>query len=170
MQAAEAPASGDTGTAEERVVALQREVRSLRLDLAERDQRLAVLTADLERERRQAERRSQEAAGAQVTALLTAAAPAAAQLQAQAQLLAARQPVQATDVLAVGRRLVAALEDAGLQLDDDLGQRVAYDPNLHQALVAGAVLAPGEPVLVRLPVVRLAGRVLCRGMVEATTD
>lgn len=143
------------------------EVAGLRLELRERERDVAALKAELERRRAGEESRLSEAAALQWERLVTDAAGPVAQLLTQAHLLEAEEkPVQARDVLAVARRLVRVLQEAGLGVEEEVGRRVSFDPNRHEALSSEARLAPGEEVEVRVVGISYRGRVLRRAGVR----
>jgi molecular chaperone GrpE (heat shock protein) len=151
----------------ERVMALERQVQSLRLDLAEQERLAARLRKDLERQRSGASNHVTEAVHAQVEQLLADAATPVAQLRTQTHLLEAEgRPVQAKDVLAVAKRLVRTLEDHGLAYEGSVGETVPFDPNRHEPLSADASPRPGQMVVVRFVGVGYRGKLLRKAGVE----
>ena len=156
------PPSGD-----DRVLQLEREVQSLRLDIQERDRLIATLQGDLERLERQQQAQLEEAVSGALERLLSEAAGPAAQLATQAYLLEHEgKPVTARDILAVARRLLRVLEDEGLQLEGAIGQRVPFDPNRYELLGGDEAPVPGEPVVVRISGASYQGKVLRKASVE----
>jgi molecular chaperone GrpE (heat shock protein) len=152
---------------DERLLELEREMQSLRLELKEREQEMTRLREELGRQRSGASARVAESVQAQVERLLTDAAAPAAQLLTQAHLLEVEgKPVQARDVLAVAKRLVRTLEDNGLTLEGSVGETVPFDPNRHESLSADASLKPGQPVTVRFVGVAYQGKLLRKADVE----
>jgi molecular chaperone GrpE (heat shock protein) len=155
---------------DERALALEREVQSLRLELDERDRAVTNLSEELERQRSGASARVAEAVETQVEQLLADAAAPVAQLRTQMHLLEAEgKPVQARDVLAVAKRLVRTLEDNGLGLEGSVGEAVPFDPNHHEPLSAGVALTPGQPVVLRFVGVVYRGKLLRKAGVEAAS-
>ena len=135
---------------DERGLALERELQSLRLELAEQHQLVANLKGELQRQRSAEEARLADTVRAQVERLLTNAATPVAHLLTQAYLLERDgKPIQAQDVLTVARRLVRVLEDHGLTLEGSVGETLPFDPNLHEPLSTEAALQPGEPVVIK---------------------
>ncbi len=144
----------------------ENEAQTLKLELAERDQLIAKLKADLERQRQQENARGAESVQMQLEQLFAEAAIPVSQLQTQAHLLeAGSRPIQARDILTIARRLVRVLEDHGLSLANHVGEQVSFDPNLHEPL-AGAAPCPGQPVVVRFTGVAFHGKLLCKSSVE----
>jgi molecular chaperone GrpE (heat shock protein) len=159
-----------TASGDERLLEAERQVQELRLEVQEREGQSAGLRAELERERESEAVRVSEAVDARVEQLLTQSATPAAQLTAQAYLLETEgKPVEARDVLAVAKRLVTALAEAGLAFDGSVGETVAYDPDRHEPLGSPSV-RPGQAVVVRLPGCSYRGRLLRRAGVEARTE
>jgi molecular chaperone GrpE (heat shock protein) len=157
----------DAEEPKERVLALEREVQRLRLDLAAAEERAERLRRSLERQ--------QGDAGARVEArmeqLLSSVAAPVAQLLTQAYLVEREgRSVPTRDVLTVARRLVRALEDAGLTVEGQVGQRESFDPDRHAPLSANANLSRGQPVVVRFAGVTYGGRWLRKAGVEPAFD
>ncbi len=153
----EPPPSGDT-------LDLHREVQSLRLELAERDARIAALEKEAD-PGRSSERVDGMVEGRLARWLENAAAPAS-QLTTQAHLLEVEdKPVQARDVLAVARQLVRVLEDAGLSFEGEVGEVVDFDPDRHRPL-GQASLARGDRARIRFVAVRLGERVIHKAGVD----
>ncbi len=142
-------------------LALTREIQQVRLELQEREQAMLRLQQELERQRSGASARLSEAVQGQFEQLLSDAAGPVAQLVTQAHLLEVEgKPVQARDVLAVAQRLVRLLQDHGLTLTGEVGQKVSFDPNLHEPLQAGLTLTTGQAVAVRFAGVAYQGKLL----------
>jgi molecular chaperone GrpE (heat shock protein) len=150
----------------ERLLALEREVQDLRLQLEERTRQLSRLREERERDRSAEEGRLAQGVQERVGRLLAEAAGPVAQLLTQAHLLEADgRPVQARDVLAVARRLVRVLEDEGLTVEGRVGERAAFDPDRHAPL-GGDTLTRGQAVVVRFVGVSYRGRLLRKAGVE----
>jgi molecular chaperone GrpE (heat shock protein) len=152
---------------EERILALERETQELRLELEGRDRAFANLKQELERYRRSRDEHTAVACQEQIEHLLTDAAAPVSQLLTQAYLVEVDgRPVAARDVLAVARRLVRVLADAGLEHDGDVGQTVPFDPNRHEPLSRDVTLAVGQPVVVRFVGLAFRGKILRKAGVE----
>lgn len=158
----------DRPAAQERLLALEREAQTLRLELAEREKILANLETTLARQRNDEERRITEAVELQLERLLSETATPLTQLLTQAHLLeVASRPLQAKDVLAVAKRLIRVLEQMGLQLDGAIGQTAPFDPDQHEPLSADVSIAPGRLVVIRFVGVSFRGKLLRKAKVEA---
>jgi len=158
---------GPLPPSDERILALQRETQSLRLELEEYGRRLALLADDLERQQTGESARIAQAVQAQLEKLLTDIAGPITQLLTQAHLLEVEsRPVQAKDVLAVAKRLVRALEDEGLQFEGSVGETASFDPNRHEPLGGNDALAPGQPVVVRFVGVAYRGKMIRKAGIE----
>lgn len=152
---------------DERLLELEREAQGLRLELEERKQVVANLKQELERQCNGESARVAEAVRARVEWLLSDVAAPVAQLLTQAYLLeVAGKPVQAKDVLAIARRLVRALEDEGLMLEDSVGEILPFDPDRHEPFSASVSVTPGQPVVVRFVAVAYRGKILRKAGVE----
>jgi hypothetical protein len=141
---------GQHNLPDERVLALERQVQSLRLELAEQHQLVANLKDELQRQRDAEDACLTDAVRVQMERLMTHMATSVAHLLTQAHLLEVDgKPIQARDVLGVARRLVRTLEDNGLMLEGKVGETLPFDPNRHEPLSAAAALQPGETVVVK---------------------
>jgi molecular chaperone GrpE (heat shock protein) len=153
--------------ANERLLALEREAQSLRLELSEREKILANLEATLDRQRHDETRRVNEAVQNQIERILSDAAAPLTQLLTQAHLLeVANKPLQAKDVLAVAKRFIRVLEESGLKLESTVGEIVPFDANRHEPLSADATIKPDQQVIVRFAGVSFRGKLLRRAKVE----
>jgi molecular chaperone GrpE (heat shock protein) len=142
--------SGRRPGAGEGALALEQQVQALRLDLEERDRRVAHLQLELDRQRRSEDARIRDAVAGHLRQLLAEAAAPAVQLLTQVHLVEVDgKPVPVQDVLTVARRLVHVLEEAGLTLTGHVGETVPFDANLHEPLRRDATLRAGQPVRVR---------------------
>ena len=144
------------------MLALERQVQSLRLELTEQPQLVANLKNELQRQRDAEDARLADAVRAQIGRLMTNAATPMAHLLTQAHLLEVDgKPIQVHDVLGVARRLVRMLEDNGLTLEGQVGATLPFDPNRHEPLSAEAALQPGETVVVKF-VGASYGGIICK--------
>jgi molecular chaperone GrpE (heat shock protein) len=142
--------SGEQRLSDERLLALERQVQSLRLELTEQHQIVANLKSELQHQRDAEDARLADAVRAQMERLMTHMATPVAHLLTQAHLLERDdKPIQARDVLGVARCLVRTLEDNGLTLEGKVGETLPFDPNRHEPLSAEATLQPGETVVVK---------------------
>jgi molecular chaperone GrpE (heat shock protein) len=159
-----------TPAEDERLLALERDVQTLRLELEERDRQIAALRAELEQEQRAVTSRIEEAVREAMEQLLADAAVPAAQLLTQAHLAEREgRPPAPRDILLVARRLVRVLEDHGLEWEGRVGELVAFDPNRHQLLGAETV-PPGQRVVVRFPGAVFHGKMLRKAGVERAEE
>ncbi len=143
----------------------QSEVQSLRLELAERDARIAALGKQADPGRSSA--RADSAAHDRIKRWLESAAAPASQLKTQAHLVQVeKKPVRARDVLAVARQLLRVLEDAGMAFEGEVGDVVAFDPDRHRPL-GEASLSRGDRVRIRFVAVKLGERVIHKAGVAA---
>lgn len=145
-----------------------REAQELRLELAERDEMIARLRAEAAVAHREQAEVTAEALRKAEGRLLADLAGPVAQLLTQAHLVhVAHQPVRAADVLSVASRLIAALQDRGLEIVGGIGEVVPYDPERHQLLGSGDIApAPGEAAVIRFVGLAHGGCTIHRVAVE----
>jgi len=144
-----------------------REAQELRLELAEREETLARLRAELAEARLESNARAENVLGDAEARWLTDLAAPVAQLLTQAHLVhVARQPVRTADVLAVASRLIVALQDHGLEIVGAVGNTTTYDPECHETLDESVELAPGDTVTMRFVGLAHRGQTIHRAGVE----
>ncbi len=155
------------GSSEESPTDEQSTVQSLRLQLQEKDQQLAQLRDDLERERQQTASQASTSVQTHLDKLFTALSVPVSQLLTQSHLVESEdKPLNVKDVLAVARRMVRSLEDEGLKILGNVGEVTSFDANLHMALSSDTTLSPGQKVVVRFVGVTYQGRVIRKIAVE----
>jgi molecular chaperone GrpE (heat shock protein) len=137
------------------------ELRRLQLEVAERDRTITTLRGDVDRLTANQLRQINDAIDSRLETVFSDTASVISQLLMQADLIEnGATQVPAKDVLRLARRLIRALEDAGIELQGSVGQRMVFDPNLHEALSTDEVIKRGQDVIVRLVGVAYKGRVL----------
>lgn len=160
------PTQQNTPTPAQQAV-IDSRLRALELEISERDQKIAVLTAEIDRLHRQQEQMAQSQLNSTLESLFQDAASAVTQLHTQAYLLEEQnKPLQAQDILAVAHRIVRALEQHGLGLIHQVGEQTAFDPNRHTPLNNQAVYTPGQTVTVRFVGIEHQGKILRKAGVE----
>jgi len=160
----ESQAAGSS--ADEPLLKAEREVQELRLVVQEHEAQTETLRAELQRARAGEAARLSDAVEERVERLLASVSAPVAQLTTQAHLLEAEgKPVEARDVLAIAKRLVGALVDAGLTLEGVVGESASFDPDRDE-LLSGSAPPPGDSVIVRFPGCSYRGRMLKKTGVE----
>ena len=147
--------TGDAG----RVLALESQAQSLRLELDQAQQTIQRLQNELERQRTSSETLLTEKTQAQIENLLGSLAAPLAQL-VTLNHLAQEKPVQPQDVLAVGQRLLVTLRQHGLELEGQIGERLPFDPDRHTPLSAENIPQPGQTVSIRFVGILYHGKLL----------
>lgn len=143
------------------------EIKSLQLEIEDRDSHIANLEKDLERLRGGQERATAETVDSQFQSFFAEAAAPICQLLTQSYLVEEEnKPVQSRDVLRLVKRLVRVFEDAGLQVRDKVGDDLQFDPNFHEPLSTEHSLTTGDQVNVRLAGLSYSGRVIRKAGVE----
>ncbi len=155
----------------ERVLALEREVQKLRLELDERNRLVASLKTESERRSSNSAAYVTEAVKAQLEQLLVDLGAPVSQLITQAYLMEVEsKSVQAKDVLAVAKRLVRTLQDGGLTVEGSVGQIVSFNPNYHDPLSTGTSLKRGQSVMIRFVGIGYRGKLLRKAGVTAVEE
>lgn len=151
-------------TAGDDVLRLERALAGARLELAERDRVQERLRGELARARGHAGDLADERAQADVERLVTAVGAPLVQFVTVAHLRGS-DPA-AGDLLAIGLRLVRALEREGVRVGP-VGATVPFDPDRHEPLSLAGSPKRGDPVVVRVAGLDLRGKVLRKAGVEA---
>jgi hypothetical protein len=139
----------------------ERQLRSLHLELEERDKLIAQFKRELQRVGDQAKEQVEAEASLQMEGLMKAAAAPVAQLLAQRHLVEMEnKPVQTRDVLVVAQRLIRALEEEGLVIEGKPGANVVFDPNTHEPFSAETRLAQGQTAVLKFVGISFRGRLL----------
>jgi molecular chaperone GrpE (heat shock protein) len=149
------------------MLALEKELQSLRLELEARDRRIGSLQHEIERLAERQEQVQAEVTAARMEGLFTEIASPASQLLTQADLLERQgKPVQAEDVLAIARRIIRMVERHGVKFEGQPGEQVIYDPALHTPLNQSGAPQPGQPVTIRFAGVFYRSKVIYKAVVE----
>ncbi len=152
-------------------LALQQQIQSLKLELAEREQTIAGLNQRLEKQRSNENKLAGEKARAQMESLVAEASAPAVQLLTLAHLSeSAGKTLQVRDVLMVAMRLVHALENHGMTAEDKIGEVVAFEPNRHELLAQAGGIKPGDPVQIRFSSIAFQGKLLRKAGVSAIQE
>jgi molecular chaperone GrpE (heat shock protein) len=154
-------------TDDEQRLILERELQNLRLELTERDRKLANLKQELERQRSSENTRINAAIQREIEQLLSDIASPVSQLLTQGHLLEVEgKPVQAKDILTVAKRLICTLEDRGLSINGKISETLPFEPNYHQPLSSNLDLAVGTPVVIKIVGVSYQGKMIKKATVE----
>ena len=144
-------------------VAHARDLQQIRLELDEAEGEIARLREELARRRAQETGRVSDAVSVLRRELMAGVAAPVAQFLTQAHLLEVEgRPVAARDVLAVAKRVVRALEEAGLAIEGRTGEVVRFDPARHEP-IGDFDPAPGDACALRSVGVAFDGERLRRG-------
>lgn len=144
----------------------QNEVQALRLELEQAQRLLDNTQRELETLRFTSQRNQQEQAQDRLEQLFSELATPVAQLAVQRSLSQQGLELKQRDLLAVSGRMLQALETAGLKLEGEPGQELAFSPDHHQPLSLETALKAGQTVKIRFPGVSFRGRWLKKAMVE----
>jgi len=147
------------------------ELQRLRLELADRDREVARLQAEIDRLNLSQTDLSSGRIQRFVEELFGEIAAPVAQYFTQADLIENQGKVlQSRDVLLVSRRMIQALQNAGLEIFCQVGETAAFDPNQHQPLGSSTGLDLGQKVRVRFVGVKYQGTILRKASVEKVED
>lgn len=126
------------------------ELRRLQLEVAERDRTITTLRGDLERLNANHLRQINDAIDARLETVFSDTASVISQLLMQADLIEnGATQVPAKDVLRLVRRLIRALEDAGIELQGSVGQRMVFDPSVASSIALNGCLIGASQRYVR---------------------
>lgn len=148
-------------TTSDSLLDLEKEVQRLRLDLAESQHKVEQFKDELERSHNRAKQDRATATAAQFERLFSDLAAPAAQLHTQIYMVDNEGKIlQARDVLVVAKSLLRSLQNQGLVFAGQVGECVAFDPNLHEPLSLQDQPQPGQQSILRFVGVSYQGRLL----------
>jgi len=151
--------------------AAQTAIQTLRLELTDRDQRIQRLSQEIERLHFAIREQAGEQVYQEMEHLIAETAGPVTQILLQADLVEKQgKNLQSRDILTVARRLVRSLENHGLELVGAIGEKAAFQPDIHAFLSNSESCPPGHPVTVRLVGIQYRGKILRKASVEKAED
>ncbi len=69
------------------------------------------------------------------------------------------------DVMTLAGSLISSLQNFGVEPEGAPGDETVFDPGLHQAMDATSPITADERVLIKIPGLKLSGRILRRAFV-----
>jgi molecular chaperone GrpE (heat shock protein) len=159
--------SSSPATDDERVLSLQAQLQSLKLELEEKNQTITQLKQQLQLQEKNETNQINTAIKAEREKFLTDASASITQLLTQSHLLLEEgKPVQAKDIITVATSLIRTLEEFGLTLVGKVGTTVNFDPNYHQPLRGNINLNPGQEVVIKIVGVSYQSKIIRKALVE----
>lgn len=152
------------------MVAMKRDMATLRLELQETRDRLAKERLRLSNLEKNQASQVEELVGLQLEKLFTRLSASLSQLRMQSALLEKGIPVSAKDVMILAQHFADTVQEAGLEPIGTPGDVILFDPEIAQPLTTGAVFNTGEQVVVRFIGYRYRGRVIRKALVELSSD
>jgi molecular chaperone GrpE (heat shock protein) len=150
----------------ERLLGLERDLQTVRLELEETKLLLNATRHDLDLLGRQSEENKAHGVRGQLEKLFQALAGPATQLMAQDYMLNVRgKPLKAQDIQASCNRLLGILQNHGLEIQGTIDQTVQFDHNFHEPLSLDEAIKHGDEVVVRMSGISYHGKVLRRAAV-----
>ena len=151
----------------EPTLALQSELQTLRLELAERETAIANLKQELERQRQGETTRIEAARQTEIESLFEQLSSPLSQLLTQTHLVEQQgKTVQPQDILTVTQRLIRTLESTGLAIAVGVGETTPFDPNYHQPLNSNLTISPGTAIVAKMPGLAYQKKILKKALVE----
>ena len=141
-------------------------VASLKMDLQERDERIATMRGEYEQLEASKVHSTATAGTEELTGLLKKLSGPLANIAVLRDAAAAGEDVQADDVLQLVASLEKVLTRAGLEVIGRSGEAVTFDSAVHQRMSGGPV-SDGVPVKIEVPGYRMGSRVLQKALVSA---
>ena len=157
-----APPPPDPGTPEATIAAL-------RLDLDERDHRIAALLKEADEARDASRGDAESVATERMNKLLRRLAPLLAQADAMRHFATEGKPLHAEDAFMLMAKIEKSLAEEGVERIGEAGADAAFDQSLHQRLSGGDV-RQGDPVRVRFVGFRQSGKILSKALVSRKED
>lgn len=148
------------------VAALEAEAAQLRLDVEDRDRRIAAMQKEYALMEGAQSQIAAEAGARHLEKIMNALARPLSNLALLMDLADAGSEVALVDLISLARSMERELARLGLERIGRAGEHAAFDIALHQRMSGGAV-HPGADVRVSVPGFRLGTKVLLRAMVTS---
>jgi molecular chaperone GrpE (heat shock protein) len=164
--------SAEPSAENERLLGLERDLQSVRLELEETKLLLNATRHDLDLLGRQSDATRAHDVRGQFEKLFQALAGPATQLMAQNYMLNVRgKALKAQDIQASCNRLLGILQNHGLEIQGSIDETVHFDQNFHEPLALGEAVKDGDEVVIRMSGISYHGKVLRRAAVtKASTS
>ena len=147
-------------------VSLQTQISRLKLELEDRDHRLAAMQRDFQLLQASKSQETVAAGDERMQTIFKKLSGPLANLIAMAQIADSGQPVDAESFVKLTHSLDRELARAGLERIGRVGEPAGFDVAVHQRM-SGGVVHPGEAVIVRLPGFRFGRKIVNKAMVSA---
>jgi len=145
---------------------LQATIAALRLDIEERDERIAAMRREYEQLETSKERSTASAGEEELTVLMKKLSGPLSNIAVLRDAAAAGEDVKVDDLLHLLASLEKVLARAGLEVIGHSGEASHFDPAVHQRMSGGSV-SDGIAVKIEVPGYRLGERVLQKALVSA---
>jgi len=145
--------------ARKRILALESEIASLKMEMQEQDRILKQVRGDLELAEKKTEGTVKGKFEQQMEVLARDLASPMVQLKTQQHLSTQRQ-IQAKDVLAVAMRMVQSIESIGIKFLGNIGEKVKFDSTAHEELNMNGTLNEGCSAQISMPGISYNERVI----------
>jgi molecular chaperone GrpE (heat shock protein) len=160
------PNPAEPSAENERLLGLERDLQTVRLELEETKLLLNATRHDLDLLGRQSEESKAHDVRGQLERLFRALAGPATQLMAQNYMLNVRgRPLKAQDIQASCNRLLGILQNHGLEIQGTIDQTVHFDQDFHEPLALDEAVKHGDEVVIRMSGISYHGKVLRRAAV-----
>lgn len=156
---------------DESLLDIQNELQSLRLEIQEKGKIITKLKDDLNRERDGKTAQVKELNQAFIEKIIADASTPISQILTQSYLLESEgKPIQAKDIISVSKRLIRVFENAGMNIEGTVGEKVSFDPNYHSPLSTNSEIKAGDKVIIRLVGISYQGKIIRKAGVEKCQD
>jgi molecular chaperone GrpE (heat shock protein) len=144
---------------------LKSHIRTLELDIEERETRIKTMQKEFDHFSRQAERDREGAGSAEIQALAKRLAPILSQVPTMRAMHAEGAPVRQEDLLRLFEKVERILQETGLTPIGQVGESVRFDSRLHQRM-SGGDLSDGGTVQVRFVGYHINDVILTKALVS----
>ena len=146
---------------------LQNQLKTQQLELQEQQKQVILLRQELDRLRQNQKGLLKESSDILLEGLYSQLAPAIVQLITQDYLVMDQnKTIDAKEILKVDERLISSLVQNGLEVYEQPGQQVSFDPNSHSALSTANAPQPGQAVIIRFVGLSFHGKIIRKAGVE----
>ena len=142
-------------------------IKSLEMEIFDRDQTIARLTSELTRLRDSQQKTVEDLIEAKFKDLFEEIAPQISQLQTQRYLVCQQEkPLPPRHIFTILDQMHLVLSKYGLEIADNVGETVSFNPDHHAVLSRKYYLSTGDTVIIRFPGLYYRGQRIRKAGVE----
>ena len=142
-------------------------LKSLEMEISDRDQTIARLTSEITRLRDGQQKTAGDLVEAKLKDLFEELSPQISQLQTQRYLVCEQEkPLPPQHIFTILDQMQRVLSKYGLEIADNVGETASFNPDHHAVLSRKYALSTGDTVIIRFPGLCYRGQRIRKAGVE----